>query len=34
MLIGQAVPSFEYFFGQAPPKTVDVRALAIEALAL
>ena len=34
MLIGQAVPSFEYFYGQAPPKTVDVRALAIEALGL
>jgi shikimate dehydrogenase len=34
MLIGQAVPSFEYFYGQAPPKGVDVRALAIEALGL
>ena len=28
MLIGQAVPSFEAFFGQAPPAGVDVRALA------
>ena len=34
MLVGQAVPSFEYFYGQAPPKGVDVRALAIEALGL
>src|SRR5690606_29982451 len=34
MLIGQAVPSFEYFYGQAPPKAVDVRSLAIEALGL
>ena len=34
MLIGQAVPSFEYFYGQAPPRGVDVRALAIEALGL
>lgn len=34
MLIGQAIPSFEYFFGQAPPKAVDVRKLAIEALGL
>jgi shikimate dehydrogenase len=34
MLIGQAVPSFEYFFGQAPPRSVDVRSLAIEALGL
>lgn len=33
MLIGQAVPSFEYFFGQAPPR-VDVRSLAINALGL
>jgi shikimate dehydrogenase len=29
MLIGQAVPSFETFFGQAPPAGVDVRALAL-----
>lgn len=34
MLIGQAIPSFEYFFGQAPPKAADVRKLAIEALGL
>lgn len=34
MLIGQAIPSFEYFFGQAPPKMVDVRKLAIDALGL
>ncbi|HEY9235067.1 MAG TPA: shikimate dehydrogenase, partial [Phenylobacterium sp.] len=34
MLIGQAIPSFEYFFGQTPPKSVDVRRLAIEALGL
>jgi shikimate dehydrogenase len=32
MLIGQAAPSFEAFFGQAPPKAVDVRALALAAL--
>jgi shikimate dehydrogenase len=32
MLIGQAVPSFEAFFGQAPPASVDVRVLALEAL--
>jgi shikimate dehydrogenase len=29
MLIGQAIPSFEMFFGQAPPSSVDVRALAL-----
>jgi shikimate dehydrogenase len=34
MLIGQAVPSFEYFYGQLPPRDVDVRALAIKALGL
>jgi shikimate dehydrogenase len=34
MLIGQAVPSFEYFFGQPPPREVDVRRLAIKALGL
>ncbi|WP_312166869.1 shikimate dehydrogenase [Phenylobacterium sp.] len=34
MLIGQAVPSFEYFFGQPPPREVDVRSLAIRALGL
>lgn len=31
MLIHQAAPSFEAFFGQAPPK-IDVRALALKAL--
>jgi shikimate dehydrogenase len=34
MLIGQAVPSFEAFYGQAPPQSVDVRALALKALGL
>lgn len=34
MLIGQAVPSFEYFYGQPPPSGVDVRNLAIKALGL
>lgn len=34
MLIGQAVPSFEYFFGRPPPREVDVRRLAIQALGL
>ena len=34
MLIGQAVPSFEYFYGQPPPRDVDVRSLAIKALGL
>ncbi|MES2032726.1 MAG: shikimate dehydrogenase [Pseudomonadota bacterium] len=29
MLIQQAVPSFEAFFGQAPPASVDVRTLAL-----
>ncbi|QUD86655.1 shikimate dehydrogenase [Phenylobacterium montanum] len=32
MLILQAAPSFEAFFGQAPPAGVDVRALALAAL--
>jgi shikimate dehydrogenase len=32
MLVLQAVPSFEAFFGQAPPRDVDVRALALAAL--
>lgn len=32
MLIRQAEPSFEAFFGQAPPAKVDVRALALAAL--
>lgn len=30
MLIRQAVPSFEAFFGVAPPESVDVRALALK----
>jgi shikimate dehydrogenase len=33
MLIGQAVPSFEILFETPPPRDVDVRALALEALA-
>lgn len=32
MLIRQAVPSFEAFFGRPPPSGVDVRALALAAL--
>ena len=32
MLIRQAAPSFEAFYGQAPPATVDIRALALAAL--
>jgi len=32
MLIGQAAPSFEAFFGRPPPVDVDVRALALKAL--
>jgi shikimate dehydrogenase len=32
MLIRQAIPSFEAFFGQPPPAGVDVRALALTAL--
>lgn len=32
MLIGQAAPSFEAFFGVSPPTNVDVRALALAAL--
>jgi shikimate dehydrogenase len=32
MLIGQAVPSFEAFYGQPPPSGVGVRALALKAL--
>ncbi len=32
MLVRQAVPSFEAFFGQAPPANVDVRALALTVL--
>ena len=34
MLIGQAVPSFEAFYGQTPSESVDVRALALKALGL
>lgn len=32
MLIAQAVPSFEAFYGALPPATVDVRRLALKAL--
>jgi shikimate dehydrogenase len=32
MLIGQAAPSFEAFYGQPPPAGVQVRALALKAL--
>jgi shikimate dehydrogenase len=32
MLIRQAAPSFEAFFGRPPPETTDVRALALKAL--
>jgi len=32
MLIGQAVPSFEAFYGQAPPAGVDIRGLALKVL--
>ena len=32
MLIGQAGPSFEAFFGRPPPRDVDVRALALSVL--
>ena len=32
MLVRQAAPSFEYFYGQAPPQDVDVRGLALEAI--
>ena len=32
MLIGQAVPSFEQFFGQPPPAHVDVRSIALKVL--
>jgi shikimate dehydrogenase len=34
MLVRQAIPSFEAFFGQAPPAEVDVRALALKTLGL
>lgn len=33
MLLGQARPSFEMFYGQSPPVDVDARALALKALA-
>jgi shikimate dehydrogenase len=32
MLIRQASPSFEAFFGRVPPSSVDVRALCLQAL--
>lgn len=32
MLIGQAIPAFEAFFGQSPPRNTDVRALALRSL--
>lgn len=32
MLIRQAVPSFEFFYGVSPPEAVDVRALCLKAL--
>jgi shikimate dehydrogenase len=32
MLIGQARPSFEAFYGAPPPLSVDVRALALAQL--
>lgn len=32
MLVGQAEPSFEAFFGHAPPGGVDIRALALRAM--
>ena len=32
MLIGQAMPSFEAFFGQAPPPDLDARALLLNAM--
>lgn len=34
MLVGQAIPSFEAFYGQPPPASVDVRSLALKALGL
>jgi shikimate dehydrogenase len=34
MLIGQAVPSFQAFYGQPPPSGVGVRALALAALGI
>ncbi len=32
MLIGQAAPSFEAFYGRPPPEGVNVRAQALKAL--
>jgi shikimate dehydrogenase len=32
MLIGQAMPAFEAFFGQPPPAGLDVRALVLRIL--
>lgn len=32
MLIGQAIPSFEAFYGVRPPEDVDARALALAAI--
>jgi shikimate dehydrogenase len=32
MLIGQAAPSYEAFYGQPPPAGVHVRALALKAI--
>ena len=32
MLIGQAVPSFEAFYGRPPPAQVDVRSICLKAL--
>jgi len=34
MLVRQAAPSFEYFYGQPPPPQVDVRGLALATLGL
>jgi shikimate dehydrogenase len=34
MLIGQAAPSFEAFYGRPPPEGVAVRALCLKALGL
>jgi hypothetical protein len=32
MLIGQARPSFEAFFGRRPPMNIDVRTLCLDEL--
>ena len=34
MLINQAIPSFEAFFGRPPPKALDVRGIALQAAGL